>query len=42
LRATTFEFTGFSANMMNRDNYLAAFANKHGVCYPTNTNYEFL
>ena len=39
---TTFEFTGFSANMMNRDNYLAAFANKHGVCYPTNTNYEFL
>jgi len=39
---TTFEFTGFSANMMNRDNYLAAFANQHGVCYPTATNYELL
>ena len=39
---TTFEFTGFSANIMNRDNYIAAFANQHGVCYPTTTSYELL
>ena len=38
---TTFQFTGSSDNMMNRDYYDAVFAIQNGTCYPTSTKYEF-